>query len=46
LNSAVTILSEYNISFKDLDYDTIDVIKRRLNGCLVNKDREGALDWN
>lgn len=45
LNSAVTILSECDISFKDLDYDAIDVTKRRLNGCLVSKDREYALDW-
>ncbi|WP_436462642.1 hypothetical protein [Acinetobacter seifertii] len=48
LNSAVTILSECDITFKDFDYDAIDITKRRLNGCIVSKDREDALYlyWN
>lgn len=45
LNSAVTILSECDITFKDFDYDAIHITKRRLNGCIISKDREDALDW-
>lgn len=45
LNSAVTLLSECDITFKDFDYDAIDITKRRLNGCIVSKDREDALYW-
>ncbi|MDV4266125.1 hypothetical protein MSG92_19400 [Acinetobacter seifertii] len=45
LNSAVTILSECDITFKDFDYDAIDITKRRLNGYIVSKDREDALYW-
>jgi len=45
LNFAITILSEFDISFKDLDYDAIDVTKRRLNGCNVTIYRKDALDW-
>ncbi|MGK7247498.1 hypothetical protein ACSNOU_00275 [Acinetobacter oleivorans] len=45
LNSAITILSECDIKFKDFDYDAIDITKRRLNGCIITKDRKDALDW-